>query len=224
MDDLPAIGDTFTTAQLSPCVGGLLRTWTGADEGRLWSVDEADWLRSVQGTGTLSRTLRGERHFREAASLSETSGTLMLHGRFPVESADDSVLLDTKAVRLRPAEEPSGSVYDDLVSLLKQAVWHAVRSNELLVIESGGWDAGAEPFCLQGVFSQGDEFISLVQASPPPHGSDIWTPHIIAGEQLATMTAPANDDTIGIASLLMMEAIGTWGIAPWDLALTFGSR
>lgn len=224
MDDLPAIGDTFTAAQLSPCVGGLLRTWTDTDEGRLWSVDDADWLRSMQGTGTISRTLRHATNFREVGSLSETSGTLMLHGRYPVKSADDSLLLETNTIRLRPAEEPTESVYDDMVSLLKQAVWHALRNNEFLVVEPGGWDAPAEPFCLQVVVGDGDEFISLVQTSPPPHNSDIWAPHIVADQQLATLTAPANEHTIGVAPLVIMEAISLWGLGPWDLALTFGKR
>src|ERR1700712_396793 len=133
MDDLPVeIGDTFTTAQLSPCVGGLLRTWTDTDEGRLWSVDDAAYLQSLQGTGTISRTLREEKRFREVASLSETSGALMIHKRFPLNASEESIVLQSNVIQLRPAEAPNESVYDDMVSLLRNAVRHALSNNEFL--------------------------------------------------------------------------------------------
>lgn len=225
MEDVPVkIGDTFTVAQLSPCVGGLLRTWTDSDSGRLWCVEEADYLRSVQGTGTISRTLREEKRFREVASLCEASGKLMIHSRFPANVTDDSIQLDSNVIQLRPAGAPNESVYDDMVSLLKQAVRHAVVNNEFLIIEQGGWDAPVEPFCLQFVHARGEDFIVSVQTSPPPHDSDMWRPHIVPGQPSVSVSAPADEHTVGVAPLLMMEAISRWGLAPWDLALTFGRR
>jgi hypothetical protein len=225
VDDLPVeIGDTLATAQLSPCVGGLQRSWTDTDEGRLWSVEGADWLRSVQGTGTISRTLREKKRFREVGSLSETSGTLMVHKRFPVKATEESIQVEGSAIQLRPADAPSESVYDDMVSLLKQAVWHSIRNNEFLFVERGGWDAPIEPFCLQMVFARGEDLVSCVETSPPPHDSDVWRPHIGAGRPSVSVSAPADEHTIGIAPLFMMEAISRWGLEPWDLALTFGSR
>jgi hypothetical protein len=59
-------GDSGTTAMLSLCAGGLLRTWTGAGS-RLWSVRDADFLRGIQGTGVIGRSVREYRRFREAA-------------------------------------------------------------------------------------------------------------------------------------------------------------
>jgi len=78
------VGDTATTVMLSPCVGGLVRTWTGSGAAsQLWSVVEAEHLRSIQVTGVIGRTLREERRFREAALLAQDGNTLMVQSRFP---------------------------------------------------------------------------------------------------------------------------------------------
>lgn len=34
---------------------------------------------------------------------------------------------------------------------------------------------------------------------------------------------PGDTTTIEVAPLIMLDAIATWGLAPWDLALTFGA-
>jgi len=44
-------GDTLATAQISPCIGGLVRTWVDGEEPRLWATPDADWLLHTQGTG-----------------------------------------------------------------------------------------------------------------------------------------------------------------------------
>ena len=134
-------GDSGTIAMLSLCAGGLIRTWTDSGSSRLWSVQEADFLREIQGTGLIGRTLREEGRFREVGMLFEESGTLVLQSRFP-----------------------------------------------------------------------------------DPYGSKVWSPHIVAGRQTQNLSAPASPETIDIAPIVMMDAIATWGLQPWDLALTFGQH
>jgi hypothetical protein len=46
----------------------------------------------------------------------------------------------------------------------------------------------------------------------------------VAGHESTTLSAPASADTIEVAPLIMLDAIETWGLAPWDLTLTFGTR
>ena len=53
-------GEILETAMLSPCVGGLVRTWTDA-ESRLWSVPDPTSLQSYLGRGLIARTLREEK-------------------------------------------------------------------------------------------------------------------------------------------------------------------
>jgi hypothetical protein len=38
------------------------------------------------------------------------------------------------------------------------------------------------------------------------------------------LNAPASAATIDVAPLIMMDAMATWGLEPWGLALTFGRR
>lgn len=52
-DDVPLrAGDTAVTAQISPCVGGLVRTWADGGEPQLWSTPDAEWLLQTQARAT----------------------------------------------------------------------------------------------------------------------------------------------------------------------------
>ncbi|TXI53375.1 hypothetical protein [Mycolicibacterium mageritense] len=215
-------GDTSTVAQLSLCAGGLVRTW--GDRPQLWSVPDDAYLRSMMGTGTLARTVREQNRFREVAMVSEDSSTLWLQGRFPVASGDGVLQVDGSIIELQPAREPSASLYDDVHELLAQAIDHALKNNEYLLVEKGGWDAPNEPFCLFIVIPDGDGYVSIIETAPPPVSSEIWAPHVVAGQDSTTLSAPATRDTVEVAPLIMLDAIGAWGLAPWDLALTFGAR
>lgn len=134
-------GDTGTLAMLSLCAGGLLRTWTDSGPARLWSVADADHLHAVLGTGTIARTVREEHRFREVAFLSEETGTLMIQSRFPTQTDDGTLQFEGSVIRLAPAGEATESVFEDVRSLLTQAISHALANNEYLLVEKGGWDA-----------------------------------------------------------------------------------
>jgi hypothetical protein len=225
-EDFPlAAGDTAKTAMISLCAGGLVRTWTES-ESRLWRVQEAEYLHSVQGTGVIGRTLREERRFREAALLSEDSGsgTLIVQSRFPTTAGDSGFEIEANVLRLEAARETTGSAYDDVRSLLEQAIHHVLVQNEFLVVEKGGWDAPSEPFCLFIVIAEEGGAVSVIETAPEPRGSEIWEPHIVPGRATNTLSAPASTETIDVAPIVMMDAIATWGLEPWDLALTFGQR
>lgn len=215
-------GDTSVVAQLSLCAGGLVRTW--GDTSRLWSVPDDAYLRSVMATGTIARTVREENRFREVAFVSEDTGTLWLQSRFPKATDNGTMELEGSIVELQPAKEPSASTFDDVRELLTQAIHHALSRNEYLLVEQGGWDAPDEPFCLFIVIPDGDDLVSIIETAPAPNGSDIWRPHIVADGGSTTLSAPATSDTVEVAPLIMLDAIATWGLAPWDLALTFGTR
>lgn len=208
---------------LSPCVGGQLRTWTDTGPSRLWQVSEPDALHSIQGTGHIARTLREERRFREVALLCEEKGTLMIRPRFPRQVGDD-LEFDATMLNLAPAGEVQESVFVDFHALLAQAVRHAVATNGFLVVEKGGWDAPDEPYCLFMLTTDDDNKISVIETAPQPRESELWAPHNIPGLAGATLQAPASEGTIDAVPMIMMNAIGTWGLQPWDLALTFGTR
>ena len=227
-DDFPLkMGESLWSTQLSLCVGGLLRTWFSSGVSRLWSVPEAQKLLALQGTGFIGRALRDEadpNRFRETALMAEGGTTLFVRSRVPVDHDGAKVSLSGELIALEPPSEVSETVHQDLQALLSQAVLHCVRSSEYLVVELGGWDAPVEPYCLFALTRGGDIAVSVIETVPPPHGADIWEPHILPGAKGASLSAAATKETIEVAPLIMLQAISTWGVAPWDIALTFGRR
>lgn len=217
-------GDTLATAMLSPCVGGLVRTWTDAGASALWSVTEADYLHHMQGIAQLSRSPRGEGRFREVGLLSADGATLSLMSRFPRETEDGSLEFDGSVVTLGPAQVPAESTSEDFLSLLDRAVRRTLQTNEYLIVEKGGWDAPFEPYCLFIAMMQEGTAFSVIETAPAPHASEIWSPSIVPGEAGADLRAPLTEGSIDAVAPIMLDAISTWGLAPWDLALTFGAR
>lgn len=216
-------GPTATVAMLSPCLGGLVRTWTEAGS-RLWSLPADSYLDGAQGTGAIARTVLDDHGFREVAWLCEQSRTLIVQSQSPVPTDDGGLLIDGAVLALRPADEPDDPGYDQLESLLARAVRHAVANDELLVVELGGWDAPTEPFCHFMVDDVDGRRVSVIETSPPPTGSGFWRPHLSASGECATLVAPATRNALGLAPAVMVEAIATWGLRPWDLAFTFVRR
>ena len=215
-------GDTLETAMLSPCVGGLVRTWT--DQGsRLWGVADPSSLASQMGRGIIARTLREERRFREVALLHEPSGTLLLQPRRPTANADGTLESAAPSVQLTDPGPPTSGWQQEFKELLGQAVRYTVEADGLLVVELGGWDAPLEPYCLFIVTHEEGEVIVL-ETAPPKNGSTLWQPHIHPGRAGTTVTAPATDATLSVAPLFMFDALATWGVDPWDIAITYGNR
>lgn len=224
--DEPAVevGDIASTVMLSPCVGGLLRTWDESNGTTLWSVPDADVLLSRQGSGLLGRSVREEGRFIESGLLVSNRHTLMLRGRFPTRTDDGSMQLDGSMLRLEPAVAPKESTINDFRNVLAQAIGHCIADGEFLVVEKGGWDGPDEPYCLFIAVEEDGQRVNVIETAPQPGTSDLWAPHCIPGQTGTTLRAPMTQETIDIAPLVMIEAIATWGLQPWDLVLVFGPR
>jgi hypothetical protein len=215
-------GDTLEAATLSPCVGGLVRTWTDAGS-RLWGVADPLSLSSVMGQGLIARTLREERRFREVVLLDERTGTLLVQPRKLTTTPDGSLQSEARAVQLTDPARPTDSVWSDLTEQFGQAVRYTVAVDGFLVVERGGWDAPPEPYCLfLVVHDQGER--SVLEVAPAPRGARLWEDAIQPGAAGATISARATDETLAVVPTLILDACATWGVEPWDLALTYGSR
>jgi hypothetical protein len=61
------------------------------------------------------------------------------------------------------------------------------------------------------------------QTAPPPEGSEwLWSSAgVLVEGTRATLRLPAGPQTLERGPWLMMDAIYRWGLAPWDLTLTF---
>lgn len=218
------IGDIASTVMLSPCVGGLVRTWDESNDATLWSVPDAASLLSGQGSGLLGRSRREEGRFIESGLLVPNRQTLMLQGRFPTQTDDGSMQLDGSMLRLEPAAAAKESAISDFRTLLSQAIRHCISSGEFLVVEKGGWEAPTEPYCFFIVVEEDGQQVNVIETAPQPLASEVWAPHSVPGQAGTTLRAPTTPETINIAPLVMIEAIATWGLEPWDLALVFGAR
>src|SRR3954471_9414788 len=225
MTDLPLdAGDTLLPAQLSPCVGGLVRTWT--EQGtRLWSLPHDDVLVAAQGTGMLARSVRGEQRFRETALLHEESGTLVLTPRFPDRAAGEELSFQSSALQLEPAEEARPKAREDFARAVNQAVRHVAATFEYLVIEVGGWEAPFEPYAFFALHVDEDgRQLSTVEVAPAPGGSELWQPHLHSGAPGASVSAPVSAESIDGATFYLADAVAGFDLLPWDVAFTFGVR
>jgi hypothetical protein len=225
MTELPQdVGDPLVAVQLSPCVGGLLRTWTEAGD-RLWSVPNDEPLVAVQGTGVLARSARGQQRYRETALLHEESGTLVLSPRLLERAPSGQPGFATSALQLAPAGAARPSARDDFARAVNQAVRHVAATFEYLVIEVGGWDAPVEPYAFFALHvDDAGRQLSTVEVAPPPRGSTLWDPHLRPGAQGASVSAPVSAEAIDAATFYLTDAVAGLELLPWDVAFTFGVR
>jgi hypothetical protein len=215
-------GDRGEVAQLSLLGGGLLRTWT-AEGAQLWTVADPDGLRALLARGVVARTEQMVDRFREVGTLFADKGLLLLQPRFPQSVEDTSLTFEATSFQLRPADGPSGEVDgDELQTLVATAVEGALQRGEYVVLERGGWDAPAEPYCLWIALSEEDGPVSVVETAPPPARSELWAEHIREGVAGVSLRAPLTPEAFPAVPVFMVEAIRGWGEQPWDIALTFG--
>ncbi|QAY71590.1 hypothetical protein [Xylanimonas protaetiae] len=217
MNDTPDARSKLVPAQLSLCAGGLVTTWT--DRPRLWSLDD-DGLRRAMYEGLLARTQRADGRFREVALLDEERGVLVLAPRTRAPDADPRGAFDGVTIPLGTPGKPRDTTMDDVADGLRRAVRFTVASGGYLLLEAGGWDAPAEPYCL---FVAADDEIRL-EAAPAPAGSQFWSDHVTAGQPVASVAAPRSDATLAVVWRMMWDVALTWDVTPWDLALTYGVR
>jgi len=221
-------GESGQIVQLGFCLGGVIRTWDNWGGSQLWAVENAEELRALQARGLIGRTVQSEDRFREAGILFDLSNVLIVQNRFPTKVDDDEYQVEAHTFQLTPVTEPPEAerfgqiVFEELLDAVTQAVEHGIKKNEYILVELGGWDAPEVPYCLFALDKTAAEGpLSSLEASPPPAGSEHWRPHIQPGAPGVTMSAPANDGTLTVAPMLMVDAVATWERAPWDLALTF---
>lgn len=217
-----AAGDVLTTAWLSPCVGGLVRTWTGTDT-RLWAPEDPSALRDLMGHGILARTEAGPDRFREAGLLDVDGGTLVLNPRYPSSTDENSVTLEGEVVSLLPSEPPddADTSLEEYLQCLHHAVLHCEESHESLLLELGNADSPSSPYCLFTLREEDGDVVSTVETSPVPTGSSLWPAPQAPDDSGVTVTAPATRDTIDAAKHLINDAMSSWKVAPWDTVLTF---
>lgn len=215
-------GDSTVVAQMSLCIGGLVQTWTGDGDVRLWSVHDDGWLRDHQATGIISRTERDERRFREVGMLHVESGTLIAMSRFPVSGDGENFDVEARLIPLGPPVDPGDGIVEKLEALIGQAIVASAKRQEFLIIESGGWDAPPEPYCLFVTTQEDDGPVGIIETAPVPDTSEFWAAQAMPDGHAAQANALLDRESVSVIPMLIVDAIRAWDVPPWDLTFTFG--
>jgi len=229
-DRIMAIFDANTTpnativpVQLGMCLGGLVTTWSTHDpRPRLWSVRDSG-LPDLMYEGKISKVARSSElpnRYREAAMLDTSNNTLYV----TVEGEESP-----RRFRLdEPKDISPKQTWFDLGHAISRAIrYTAAHKNGILLLELGGITAPPEPYALfttQGSAAFSTEGVkAIVETRPLPLGSGAWAKHLQPGAPAAALQAPMSERMIKDIGVMMVDAARTWGVSPWDLALTFGT-
>ena len=229
------------SVELSPVVGGLLRTW--ADTGsRLWQVWGGDVLQESLGRGHLARTEVEPRRFREVGLLEDSAasappgmGRLLLPARWQSGSAaassiDLQVVADPLLLSPTTGDALTGHadrLWPAFVEHLAEVCVDTAERGEVLLLERGGVDHEPWPYALLAVTQHGDgSFVSHLETSPAPSmDTPGWEQAARGrnddGTDGASMSAPATFETVRGAGFLLAVAAATWAATPLDLAVTY---
>lgn len=232
MSEEAAVGLDVVVAMLSPVAGGLIRTWTES-ETRLWGVDEPAELAALIGSGAIARTAVSDNLFREVGLLDAAARRLVVQVR-DVSAGGESGSVETGAAEAGAVEvqaqifqlgeptAPSNNPWDDLQDFVAAAALGAAQRGEFLSVESGGWDASPTPSFFFTLTEEDGEVVSVIEASPPPRGTEVW-PEVPADQEGCSLSAPLGEDTLEVVAAYAASALDSWGLDPWAVAVTFGS-
>ncbi|MFC0316021.1 hypothetical protein ACFQNE_15070 [Gordonia phosphorivorans] len=218
-DDFPLKkGTTLTTAVLGVPVGGLVQVWAGKPT--LWRLVDIGGFSDAVGVGAVARTQISPGRYREVCLFDEATGTVVLQERHFLEAAaDQGFQVGGRVFNAEPPSEVFGDPWEDLSTAVFHAAARAFERGELIVVEPGGWDDSDGRYCLIGAFHDGGIDQIVLETSPVPAGSEVWP--ATDEEQGQTISAPVSDDTLRGAGTLAIDAVHRWGVAPWDVTITY---
>lgn len=218
MSDSP-LGDgaQLTTAVFGVPVGGLIQVWT--DKPTVWHLSDPGSFTDIVGSGLIARTQIRPGRYREECLFDEESGTVVLESRHGAAQPESESQVGGRIFTAAPPSEVFGDPWEDLNVAIFRAAAQAFARHELIVVEPGGWDDSDGRFCLiVAVHDDGADQI-ILETSPAPTGSELWPPTDQSDHQ--TISAPASEDALRGAGALAVEAISRWGVAPWDVTITY---
>lgn len=211
-------GTTLTTAVFGVPVGGLVQVWT--DRPTVWHLADAAAFSDAVGQGTVSRTQIRTGRYREACLFDENTGTLMLEQRGVAEQTDEGYRVGGRVFSAQAPSDVFGDPWDDLRDAIVRTAAKAFARGELIVVEPGGWDdADGRYVLIVAVNDDGVDRI-VMETVPTPTGSESWPP-ADDDDSGQTVSAPATDEALRGAGSLAIDAINRWGVAPWDVTVTY---
>ena len=210
-----AFGAAPQPVQLGLCLDGLISTWSAdSPKPRLWAVEQQGLpeLMYRGRIGKVARSVDTPGRYRESGVLDAANQTLTVH--VDGEAQPQTFQLGP------PRDIDADRTWYDLGAALISAIrFTADTPGKVLLLERGGLTAPHFPFALFTVH-KGE---AVVEARPAPRGSEAWERYLAPGAEAGVVQTPISDQALRSAGLMMVEASRTWGLTPWDLALTFGA-
>ncbi|OLF16925.1 hypothetical protein [Actinophytocola xanthii] len=219
----PTPRDTTHTVAVGLPIGGYLALWRH-DTPTYWRMTDPDTVRARLGVGLELRAEIDNHRFREVAMLGEDGHTLFLMDRY----RDRTGHLGGITTELVPATEQEArraaddKAMSELYGWLGEVVLAAGERDELVAVEGGGWSAPDAPVVLISLRTDGEEWHSVVEASPVPVDAPVWRDQQPADGDSQLLVSPATDGTLRAAGLLTRFAVATWSLHPFQLGLSFG--
>lgn len=217
-EDFPlSEGTTLTTATFGVPVGGLVQVWT--DQPTVWHLVDAAGFSDAVGVGAVARTRISPGRYREACLFDVETGTLVIQQREVAGHTDAGYQIGGRVFTSEPPSDVFGDPWEDLSAAIFRAAGQAFARGELIVVEPGGWDDSDGRYCLIGAFHDEGADQIVLETAPAPTGSEVWPASDDTTGQ--TISAPATDDSLRGAGTLAIDAVNRWGVAPWDVTITY---
>lgn len=216
-------GDVLQQAMIGAPVAGLVDLLIGTSP-VLWRPDDPAGLTELVGVGTIARTLREERRFREIVMVTPDRSTILVLPR--MTSIDDAHELREFTGAVVEAEDVwehvrSDEVWNEFGRWLTRVFVTASTRPECIVVEMNTPEFSDEPYALAIVTTDNDPPMIHLECNPRPDGAVMWPPGDVPEGQ--TISTPLNRERLGIAGLILVEAIRTWSESVYDVAIRFCS-
>ena len=216
-------GDVLHTVLVGLPLAGYLPLWQESGV-TFWRMSDPEAVRRRLGAGVESRSEIDARRYREAAMFSPSRGTLFMMDRYRDETGH---LGGTSTQLTQATEEEAYAAVDDkalseLYTWLGEVVLAAVQRGEFVAVETGGWKVPMTPVVLVMLRTNGQDWHSVVEASPVPEGAPVWRDQQPVDGDTQVLVSPATDQTLRASGLLTRFAVSSWGAHPFQLGLSFG--
>ncbi|MCL1801395.1 MAG: hypothetical protein FWG25_08560 [Promicromonosporaceae bacterium] len=210
-----AFGVAPKPVQLGLYLGGLISTWSADSLApQLWSVEPAG-LPNLMYRGLIGKVARSvdtPSRYRESGLLDLTNHTLTVQ----VEGEAEPQVFQLGS----PRDIDEKRTWFDLGAAMISAIrFTAETPGKVLVLERGGLTAPHVPFALFTI--QNGEVV--VETRPAPRKSQVWERYLTPDSEAGVVQSPISDQALRSAGMMMVDASRTWGLTPWDLALTYSA-
>lgn len=216
-------GDILEQAMIGPPIAGLVDLLIGTRH-VLWQPDDPTGLAALVGFGAIARTLREERRYREVVMVSPDRSTILVVPRMTSPDGQyESREFTGSVVEADDGRDRvlGNDVWVEFGRWLSDVFVAASTRSEFIVVEMNTPDFSDKPYALAIAMTEEDPPRIHLECNPRPEGAPMWPPGDVAEGQ--TISAPLEREPLGVAGVIIADAVRTWSESVHDVAVTFCS-